>query len=312
MMKLNRDNMYISYPGNYYLLILKNGMKFRILDRHATGFKPRYPECIDIKLSNKCSIGCPYCHENSTPHGDYADPHKYAALFSEIGKPLAGTEVALGGGALTELPANVIQEWAEIFSRCGVVVNLTINMREFENFEVLRPFQILCNFGGVGVSYDRKYRDNLFKFSGDTDKIVVHTIAGVTALDDYKWLLENHFKILVLGYKDFRRGHSYISKVDSQVEKNIAELESHIEEIMKTSELISFDNLACEQLRIKEKVDSKLWEKHFMGDEGQFTMYMDLVNGVFAKNSTTPVEERKPINFSAGIPAMFYDIRTNN
>ena len=63
---------------------------------------------------------------------------------------------------------------------------------------------------------------------------------------------------------------------------------------------------------ITEKIAPENWEKYFMGNEGEFTMYMDLVKGVYAKNSTTPEENRLPIDFEGGIPAMFKIIRTNH
>jgi hypothetical protein len=36
-------------------------------------------------------------------------------------------------------------------------------------------------------------------------------------------------------------------------------------------------------------VSEEVWNKHFMGNDGIFTYYIDLVNGYFAKNSTSPI-----------------------
>lgn len=310
---INLSKYIATRPGNYSLIILKNGMKLRMLDDFETEFKADYPECIDIKISNMCSIGCPYCHENSVPNGDYANPFKYKELLAECGSKslLRGSEVALGGGALTELPTEFLEIWSDIFLKAGVITNLTINAHELDSFSVLSPFISKENFGGIGISYNRNYREQLLKIFPQ-DKVVIHTIAGITSIDDYKWLIENNFKILILGYKEFRRGEEFIKNKSSQISKNISELEDHVLEFMEEANIISFDNLACEQLHLKEKIAPENWEKYFMGNEGEFTMYMDLVKGVYAKNSTTPEENRLPIDFEGGIPAMFKIIRTNH
>ena len=49
--------------------------------------------------------------------------------------------------------------------------------------------------------------------------------------------------------------------------------------------LVSFDNLALEQLNIKDKVSSEEWDERFMGEEGQFSMYYDSVKNKVFKSS---------------------------
>jgi len=62
--------------------------------------------------------------------------------------------------------------------------------------------------------------------------------------------------------------------------------------------VVSFDNLAIEQLNVKEllfKDKQDEWDEFYMGDDGNFTLYIDAVNQTFAKNSCMPKEERFPI-----------------
>jgi len=40
-------------------------------------------------------------------------------------------------------------------------------------------------------------------------------------------------------------------------------------------------------LDIRRLFTSEQWEEFYMGDDGDFTMYIDLVKGEFAKNSTS-------------------------
>ena len=54
--------------GNYNVtLSLKDGTKIR--ETEEDEFIPSRPESIDIKITNKCDIGCPFCHENSIAEG---------------------------------------------------------------------------------------------------------------------------------------------------------------------------------------------------------------------------------------------------
>ena len=53
--------------------------------------------------------------------------------------------------------------------------------------------------------------------------------------------------------------------------------------------ILSFDNLALEQLDIKNCVRTLIWNKCYMGEEGQFSMYIDTVEEKFYKSSTEEV-----------------------
>ena len=47
---------------------------------------------------------------------------------------------------------------------------------------------------------------------------------------------------------------------------------------------MSFDNLAVEQLNLKEAFKD-IFDDYYMGDDGQFTYYVDLVYNTFSKLS---------------------------
>ena len=65
---------------------------------------------------------------------------------------------------------------------------------------------------------------------------------------------------------------------------------NNLENMMDKFDVISFDNLALEQLEVKRLLSDKEWDEFFMGDDGheEFTsasMYVDLVNNTFSFNS---------------------------
>ena len=66
-------------------------------------------------------------------------------------------------------------------------------------------------------------------------------------------------------------------------------------DMIKHFKLVSFDNLAIEQLDVKNKLNEKDWSKFYRGDDGHHTFYVDLVEEKFAKNSIQPREERQDL-----------------
>ena len=53
--------------------------------------------------------------------------------------------------------------------------------------------------------------------------------------------------------------------------------------------IVSFDNLAIEQLHLKDKLSEKEWEMFYGGDDGTVTFFIDLVKGVFARSSLSRI-----------------------
>ena len=94
-----------------------------------------------------------------------------------------------------------------------------------------------------------------------------------------------------------------VKKIDAK----IAELEAKIPEYLESFKVLSFDNLALEQLNIKKYVSPEDWKAHYMGDDGSFTMYIDLVKEEFAKNSTSV--DRYNLNDYKSIEEIFNKIK---
>ena len=93
-----------------------------------------------------------------------------------------------------------------------------------------------------------------------------------------------HKKILLLGYKSYGRGKSFQKKHSEHIQKNIKELREYLNKDLDLWNVICFDNLAIEQLNIKELLGDK-FESFYMGDDGKFTMYYDAVKDQYAKSS---------------------------
>ena len=133
---------------------------------------------------------------------------------------------------------------------------------------------------------------------------VVHVIAGVISNQAMQKLANHNLKLLILGYKVFRRGETSLK---ANTYHKLNEFKENLLQYFDKFRIISFDNLALKQLNVQSLVTKELWDTCFMGDDGQFTMFIDLVSKTYALNSTTPCNNRKKIKNN--IIDMFNDIR---
>lgn len=260
--------------GNYKILLFDDGTKIR--KTNDSKFMSKFPECIDLKITNKCDIGCKYCHEDSTINGLHGDILN--AEFIDTLQPY--TELALGGGNVLCHP-NLI-EFLKILKTKKIIANITINQTHFiKHIDEIKYIVDNDLISGLGISLTN-VTDEFINLVKQFPNAVIHVINGVVKISELKKLYTQKLKLLILGYKQFRRGEQFYSP---QIEINKQELKDNILEVLDNFKVVSFDNLAIKQLDMKDKVGEKRWEEFYMGDDGQFTMYIDLVNKQFSKNS---------------------------
>lgn len=283
--------------GNYHVVLELSGTKTRVIGDGVTP-DPEWPESVDVKLTNKCNGGCPWCHENSTPDGKHFVPDDAVRFFN--GTP-CGVELAFGGG--NPIEARKDFEW---FSRnlerenawsCLPVFNITVNAKHLKSLSE-HPF-FLYNFTAMGISWSSALKSQIRKFieenSSETavKNCVIHVIAGA-----HKWLdVFDAFslcdRVLILGYKKFGRGREFFGPVDRELKQWRDNIDALIKLAAKEGKTLAFDNLAIEQLSPERFFTKENWEKMYMGGDGKFSMYVDLVKMEYAKSSFS--EERFPI-----------------
>lgn len=199
--------------GNYGVLIFEDGTKIRTNDLDF--FEAEYPESMDIKITNRCDMGCPMCHEDSKPDGKHGDI--MGAKFIETLRPY--TELALGGGNPLSHPDLI--PFLEKCKALKLIPSMTIHQKHFmDNLDLLLEMQIKHLFYGLGISMvdpTEEFISSVKLFPN----AVIHVINGIVSVDQLNQFADRGLKILILGYKDFRRGHKYYSK---KVEEKKAEL----------------------------------------------------------------------------------------
>lgn len=288
--------------GNYTVTIdLKNGTKVR--ENDLDFFRADFPESMDIKICNKCDMGCPMCHENSTPDGKCGD------IMSEsfIDKLHPYTELAIGGGNPLEHPSLV--PFLEKCKRLHLIPSMTVNQLHFMKYKsflkALVDKQLIYGLGISLVSVTEEFVEAVKQFPN----AVIHVINGIVMPSQLEFLANNGLKILILGYKEFRRGKDMYDQQGNVIEEVKAFLYKSLPKIIEENwfDVVSFDNLAIKQLDAQRLMSAEDWDQFYMGDDGSATMYIDMVNREFAKSSTST--ERYPIEDN--IITMFEKIRTN-
>lgn len=276
--------------GNYFVTIYKDGTKIRQND--LDNLTPDTYESIDVKVTNACDRGCLFCHENSVPSGDSA---KIQTMYDFVDNLHQFTELAIGGGNPLEYP-----NLETMLRRCkkkDIIPSMTVNqdhfMRDFAKINYLVDNELVY---GLGISYtnpDEEFFRKVKKFPN----AVIHTIAGIHTPVDFAELADKDLKILILGYKQVRRGANLYNQKGGLIESGIEDLREKLPVMIKKEmfKSISFDNLSLEQLKVKEIIPEQQWNTIYMGGDGEYTFFVDLVKENFAKNSCEPENRRYKI-----------------
>lgn len=270
--------------GNFVTTILSDGTKIR--ETKDDEFIPSFAENMDVKICNYCDMGCKFCHEGSSLHGKFGDILN--EKFIDTLHPYQ--EIAIGGGDATSHP-DLIPFLQKLKER-KVIANMTVNQIHFEKkHELIKKLVDEKLIYGLGVSLvnPTKYFIELIK---QYPNAVIHVINGVLKLSDIKELENNNLKMLILGYKHLRRGNEYFEEEQNDIETKQQWLYENLKNIIPKFKVVSFDNLAIEQLDVKRLLTQEEWDEFYMGDDGKVTYYIDMVERKFAQSSTAPFNKR--------------------
>ena len=286
--------------GNYKVAIMPDGTKIRAI-QDGTIPNPDFPENMDVKITNYCDIGCSFCYENSTASGKHGNILNLDFIKSL--KPF--TEMAIGGGDPMSHPQ--LMEFLVELKNQKVIANITVNQKTFE----LKYYEIkeLINKGlinGLGISLVNP-SERFINLVKTIPNAVIHIINGIVTKEQLEILSNKDLKILVLGYKTKGRGADFKCSENSYILQNQKYLKENLREISNKFKILSFDNLGIEQLDALQLIDKEEIPKYYMGDDGSFTMYVDLVKKEYAKNSVST--ERFCLDNAATVEEIFAKIK---
>lgn len=261
--------------GNTKVTIYEDGTKIREFEGIP---EIDHPESIDVKITNYCDMGCKFCHESSTVKGKHADIEQLRIV---LGSLPPGVELAIGGGNPLSHPDLIeFLVWCQMK---GFIANMTVNQAHLKPF--MNTIETLLEenlIRGLGISIHGNDWESVKYLKTLSNNIVYHVIAGVHEIDILNKLREiGNCKVLILGYKTFGRGLDYFN---SEVTLIMTRWKVFIKYYLGKF-VVSFDNLALEQLDIKSILNDEFWNTFYMGDDFTFTMYIDAVNQEYAPTS---------------------------
>ena len=287
--------------GNYNVAMLSDGTKIRSCKDGK--MVPAFAESIDVKLTNKCDRNCRYCHEDSKPYGKHGNIMNVP--FIDSLHPY--TELAIGGGNPLEHPQ--LEEFLAYCKDRKLIVNMTVNQVHFEK-EFVRIKNLVSNkfIYGLGVSLVNPTPE-FINMIREIPNAVIHIINGIVDRNTLQSLYDKGLKILILGYKEFRRGNTYHNgDTGTLIDARKNWMHDNIGDIINHFDTVSFDNLAIKQLEVRNIMSAEDFNHFYMGDDGQFTMYVDTVNQEYAVSS---ISTERYSYTDETIEEMFAKVRRN-
>lgn len=248
-------------------------------------FKFDFAESADVSITEYCDGGCGFCYMGCTPKGKNADLKN--AKFLDTLYPY--TELAINGNDLSHPD---LVWFLEKMRDKEVIVSMTVNQKHFmKHIDFIRELISKDLIKGLGVSLVEP-TDEFINLIKQFPNAVVHVIAGIVTKEELDILANNNLKILILGYKAMKnRGKVYYENGHKEeIDNKIQWLANHLTNYFTKFQVISCDNLCIEQLDIKNIIGESAWQKYYMGDDGEHTLFIDLVNKKFAKSS---IEEKQ-------------------
>lgn len=272
---------FVNYKNGNYVVYINPETGDKIRNSRGNKFMPSFAENCDVTITERCDGQCAFCYAGCTPDGKHGDLN---AKFLDTLHPY--TELAINGNDMSH--PDLIPFLEKMKARM-VFVNVTINQKHFEqHFELIKDLQQKGLIKGVGVSLN-KTTSQFIQRVKSVRNVVIHVINGIVTRDDWYNLQNNDLDVLILGYKTTGRGDDYLCKNQGKVERNQEWLRESLPLSFNKFRTVEFDNLALEQLDVQSMVSEDLWNAHYMGDDGDFTFFINLVGGYFAENSTSSI-----------------------
>ena len=254
-----------------------------------------------VLFCESCNFRCPFCHNSSLVlrKNEKIDFNDILEYLKERKKLLDG--VVISGGEPTLM--NDLAYKCKQIKDLGYLVKLDTNGTNHKVIKYLIDNELIYGLGVSLVSANESFINEISKYPN----AVIHVINGVHAVGELEKLYDKGLKLLILGYKEFRRGKDYYSP---EVIKEKNELYNNLENLVKHFKVVSFDNLALKQLNPKRLLTEEEYDRYYMGADGQSTMFVDLVKEEFSTSSTTPEDKRHRL--LNNINDMFKVIRKEN
>jgi hypothetical protein len=250
------------------------------------------PELVDVKITNFCEKGCPFCYQQSNSRSSRDLPTGWSHLLSTL-QSMKVFEVALGGGEITKMPSfhSILRDvrWHRMIPNFSTASLDWLRDREVKE-------KVLDVVGGFAYSTDNPYADNGVAALGEAllriygkegffiqesgfcsseehyPRVSIQTIVG--GPDWYDGKLNGiaeachryHFGLTLLGYKEVGRAKGRPGKP--------VDMKKEFQSLKKFYIPVSIDTFLARDYEEALR-EAGISERLFTTQEGKFSCYID-------------------------------------
>lgn len=273
--------------GNYYTLLDYQDNKrvaLRLSETSDMELIPKHPELVDIKLTDVCHIGCPWCYQDSKSDSVHGDLNTIKTVIKSLNPDT--TEVAFGGGDVLQHPD--IVEILTYSRECRLhSSNITMNWQSVMRYQD-KAKEVMPLLDAIGVSITGKGQvksvvNKLKEINCFTpSRICFHIIPDLYSKEIIINMLEevkihsSESDVLFLGYKTNGRG----SNSKPLHIQNMSEIFNYMIKNKLT--------LQCDTKLTKDYIDIvKEFGSELTYDikEGEYSMNIDCVENFYSQSS---------------------------
>lgn len=265
------DTLSVIRNGNYYI-IKNNYSKIRLCVEKEHFPVPRYPELIDINITDYCAHGCKCCYRGCTQKGKHAD---LAVLNTFVHNLMIPTEIVLGGGNVLDYP--YLDSFLAVAPKQHTI-SMTIKASDCSRLSDLKN---LHKIKGLGISvFNQDDAKNAISVSDKYQDMYValHIIPEYLGYERTMSILnyisnianekDTYYNVVFLGYKTTGRG----KECKHQTLTHDQLLELFMTDYITCSTDTCFNNTYRDFML--EEYDTR----SLTFNEGEFSMYVDTVN----------------------------------
>jgi organic radical activating enzyme len=240
------------------------------------------PMLVDIKLTDYCAMGCPFCYQGSTEEGLHADKDYVEGLIYTLSR-MKVFEIAFGGGEPTEHPN--FAEFVKSAREHNITPNVTSRNPAWfmakKNKEAVKALGAIA-FSAETLSQLKKWEPFIKARDYFDPEMTVQVIDGAIKATELakiaKYAFDNRMRITVLGWKTTGRADQFNLRDQGKWLDWFKGLEPH------ERNRVAVDTVIVQQYK-EQFEEMGVAPESYIDQEGRWSCYIDAVQKIMAPSS---------------------------
>jgi len=283
--RLGYGGIAVKDPKGYWAIFnAQTGTKLRVnLASDLPITKASYPELVDVKITDYCTMNCAFCYQGSTERGKHASFSDICQIIDALAAK--GTfEIAFGGGEPTQWEGNYYGakgSFSEVLKYCsdhGIVGNFTTKNMGWLSTPEAEECLKRCGGMAFSISTIAQATQVLKIFEKKKlpkEKLSFQYVMGSNDLDLaklFQFSSNNYVRVTLLGFKTINRGEGFAqTDYSNWLQKLVKHNKTHY------GTLIGIDTALLQQTGQEALKAAGIDQICYTMDEGKFSCYIDAV-----------------------------------